>query len=127
MTSIRAPFRFLVLAGGLFLSPAIALSEDNQPPDQKGAASGAPTTTVTEDERTAAKAIFGAQCGWCHGNFGMTADKGPALAGTQMTEHEVQERIRNGKSGYMPSFRKFLDDDQIALMAKYVKSLKPEN
>jgi mono/diheme cytochrome c family protein len=39
----------------------------------------------------------------------------------------VQERIRNGTSGYMPSFRKFLNDDQIALMAKYIKSLKPED
>jgi mono/diheme cytochrome c family protein len=126
MTFIRAPFRFLVLAGGLLFSPALALSADNQPPDQKSAAGDAPAS-VTEEERTAAKAIFGAQCGWCHGNFGMTADKGPALAGTQMTEHEVQERIRNGKSGYMPSFRKFLNDDQIALMAKYIKSLKPED
>jgi mono/diheme cytochrome c family protein len=126
MTSMRTQLRFLVLSGGLLLSPALALSADNQPADQKSAAGDA-LTTITEDERTAAKAIFGAQCGWCHGNFGMTADKGPALAGTQMTEHEVQERIRNGKSGYMPSFRKFLDDDQIALMAKYVKSLKPEN
>jgi len=126
MTSIRAPFRFLVLAGGLLFSPALALSADNQPPDQKSGAGDAPAS-VTEEERTAAKAIFGAQCGWCHGNFGMTADKGPALAGTQMTEHEVQERIRNGKSGYMPSFRKFLNDDQIALMAKYIKSLKPQD
>jgi mono/diheme cytochrome c family protein len=39
----------------------------------------------------------------------------------------VQERIRGGKSGYMPSFRKFLNDDQIALMARYIKSLKPED
>ncbi len=42
-----------------------------------------------------------------------------------MTEHQVEERIRNGKPGYMPSFRKSLDDGQIALMAKYIKSLKP--
>ena len=57
----------------------------------------------------------------------MTADKAPGLAGTQMTEHEVEERIRNGKPGYMPSFHRFLNDQQIALMAKYIKSLKPEN
>ena len=42
-----------------------------------------------------------------------------------MTEHQVEERIRNGKPGYMPSFRKSLNDGQIALMAKYIKSLKP--
>ncbi len=126
MMSIRAPLPLLILAGGLLFSPALAISAENQPPDQKPAASDAPAS-VTEEETTAAKTIFAAQCGWCHGNFGMTADKGPRLAGTQMTEHEVQERIRNGKSGYMPSFRKFLNDDQIALMAKYIKSLKPED
>ena len=57
----------------------------------------------------------------------MQAGKGPRLAGTKMTEHQVEERIRNGKPGYMPSFRKALDDGQIALMAKYIKSLKPQD
>ena len=125
MTSIRAPLPLLVLAGGLLFGPAGALSAENQPPDQKAAANEAPAS-ITEAEKTTAKTIFAAQCAWCHGSYGMTADKGPRLAGTQMTEHEVQERIRNGKSGYMPSFRKFLNDDQIALMAKYIKSLKPQ-
>jgi mono/diheme cytochrome c family protein len=55
----------------------------------------------------------------------MTADKGPKLAGTAMTEHEVEERIRHGKPGYMPAFHRFLNEQQIALMAKYIKSLKP--
>jgi mono/diheme cytochrome c family protein len=57
----------------------------------------------------------------------MKADRGPQLAGTQMTEQQVEERIHNGKPGYMPSFKRFLNDQQIALMAKYIKSLKPEN
>jgi mono/diheme cytochrome c family protein len=126
MTSIRLQLPLLVLAGGLLFAPALAISAENPPPDQKAAASEAPAS-VTEAETTAAKTIFAAQCAWCHGNYGMTADKGPRLAGTQMTEHEVQERVRNGKSGYMPSFRKFLNDDQIGLMAKYIKSLKPED
>jgi mono/diheme cytochrome c family protein len=124
MTPLRAPLPLLVLAGGLLFGPALAISAENQPPDHKTAASEVPAS-VTEAETTAAKTIFAAQCAWCHGNYGMTADKGPRLAGTQMTEHEVQERIRNGKSGYMPSFHKFLNDDQIALRAKYIKSLKP--
>ncbi len=57
----------------------------------------------------------------------MKAGKAPRLAGTQMTEHEVEQRIRNGKPGYMPPFHRSLSDQQIALMAKYIKSLKPEN
>jgi mono/diheme cytochrome c family protein len=83
-----------------------------------------PAEAISEAENREAKIIFAGQCSWCHGNFGMTADKAPRLAGTQMTRQQVEERIRNGKEGLMPSFRKFLDDEQIALMARYIKSLK---
>jgi mono/diheme cytochrome c family protein len=83
--------------------------------------------TITEAETSAAKGIFAAQCGWCHGSYGMTADKAPRLAGTQMTQQQVEQRIRDGKKDYMPSFRKFLTDEQITLMARYIKSLKPES
>jgi mono/diheme cytochrome c family protein len=81
---------------------------------------------LSEAENREAKMIFAGQCSWCHCSYGMTADKGPRLAGTQMTRQQVEERIRNGKQGLMPSFRKFLDDEQIALMARYIKSLKPK-
>jgi mono/diheme cytochrome c family protein len=73
------------------------------------------------------KQIFATQCSWCHGAWGMQPDKGPRLAGTQMTEQQVEERIRNGKQGYMPAFRKTLSDEEIETMAKYIKSLKPED
>ena len=56
------------------------------------------------------KKLFANNCSWCHGAYGMTADKGPRLAGTKMTEEEVRERIRHGKEGYMPSFAKVLTD-----------------
>lgn len=72
------------------------------------------------------KQIFAAQCSWCHGAWGMKPDKGPQLAGTKMTEQQVEERIRDGKQGYMPAFRKTLSDEEIETMAKYIKSLKPE-
>ena len=126
MTSNRLRLMLLVLACGTLLGPRFAGSAENQPSEQQVAASAA-TPKVTDQEKTEAKAIFAAQCGWCHGAFGMAPDKGPRLAGTKMTEQEVEERIRNGKPGYMPSFRRFLNDQQIALMAKYIKSLKPEN
>jgi len=73
------------------------------------------------------KQIFATQCSWCHGAWGMKADKGPRLAGTQMTEQQVEDRIRNGKQGYMPAFRKMLSEEEIETMAKYIKSLKPED
>ena len=126
MTKFRSPIRLLVVACGISLSPGLAGLAQNQTTEQKTAAN-AVSGSITEAEKTTAKTIFAAQCAWCHGNYGMTADKGPRLAGTQMTEQEVQKRIHDGKSGYMPSFRQFLDDQQIALMAKYIKSLKPED
>ena len=124
MTSIRVRLALPVLVCAVLSAPCLAGSADNPPPEQKPAADAA-SPAVTEAEATEAKQIFAAQCGWCHGSYGMTADKGPKLAGTAMTEHEVEERIRHGKSGYMPAFHHFLNDQQIALMAKYIKSLKP--
>jgi mono/diheme cytochrome c family protein len=127
MTSIRLPLSLLVLAGGLLLGPDLAGSAENPPGGELQNAANAAPVTVTDAETNEAKAIFAGQCGWCHGSYGMTADKGPRLAGTEMTDQEVRNRIHNGKPGYMPSFSKFLNDQQIALMAKYIKSLKPEN
>jgi mono/diheme cytochrome c family protein len=114
------------VACGVLVGPCLGASADDQAPAQS-ATSDAAAHGVTDAEKSEAKAIFAGQCGWCHGSYGMTPDKGPRLAGTQMTDKEVQERIRNGKPGYMPSFRKFLNDDQIALMAKYIKSLEPQD
>jgi mono/diheme cytochrome c family protein len=112
--------RALIAACGLLLLQVNAGVADDAPPPAP-----AKPVTITEQQVTDAKAIFANQCGWCHGDYGMKPDKGPRLAGTQMSEPQVEQRIRNGKPGYMPSFRKFLSDDQIALMAHYVKSLEP--
>jgi mono/diheme cytochrome c family protein len=121
MKMFRAPIGPLLVACGLLLAQWPVAAADDPSRTEPGTASvAAPDTQQTAD----AKAIFGAQCGWCHGDFGMKPDKGPRLAGTQMSEKQVEERIRNGKPGYMPSFRKFLNDDQIALMARYIKSLE---
>jgi mono/diheme cytochrome c family protein len=124
MKMLRAPTWPLLVAFGLALALGAAGAADNSPPTVPAntTADGADTQQTTD-----AKAIFAAQCGWCHGDYGMKPDKGPRLAGTQMTEKQVEERIRNGKPGYMPSFRKFLNDGQIALMAKYIKSLEPQD
>jgi mono/diheme cytochrome c family protein len=119
MNMFPAPIRWMLAMSILLVPSGLALADDSAPT----AANSAP---VTEQQKTEARAIFAQQCSWCHGSYGMTADKGPRLAGTQMTEKQVEERIRNGKPGYMPSFRKFLNDDQIALMAHYIKSLQPE-
>jgi mono/diheme cytochrome c family protein len=121
---LRAPIWPLLAALSLCSAqwPAEAADDPPQP-----APANATAESVDTQQATDAKAIFGAQCGWCHGDYGMQAAKGPRLAGTMMTEPQVEQRIRNGKPGYMPSFRKALDDGQIALLAKYIKSLKPQD
>jgi mono/diheme cytochrome c family protein len=121
---LRGPIWPLLAAFGLCLAHSPARAGDDAPQAVTGntAAEGVDTQQTTD-----AKAIFGAQCGWCHGDYGMQAAKGPRLAGTMMTEPQVEQRIRNGKPGYMPSFRKALDDGQIAMLAKYIKSLKPQD
>jgi mono/diheme cytochrome c family protein len=121
MTSTGVRVLMLCVVCGLLLEPRLAATAE----DQSSAAANGASQGITDAEKTEAKAIFAAQCSWCHGSYGMAPDKGPRLAGTQMTEREVQERIRDGKPGFMPSFHRFLDDEQIALMAKYIKSLVP--
>ena len=107
---------FAVIVGaGAALAALPALAAENSSPGEPAEIS------VTE-----IKQLFAGQCSWCHGAYGMKADKGPQLAGTQMTEKQVFDRIKNGKSGLMPSFKKALSDEQITAFAKYIKSLKPE-
>ena len=71
------------------------------------------------------KQLFAGQCSWCHGAYGMKAAKGPQLAGTQLSEKQVFDIIKNGKSGLMPNFKKALNDEEIAAISNYIKALKP--
>lgn len=75
---------------------------------------------------TVIKQLFAEQCSWCHGAYEMKAAKGPQLAGTQMAEKPVFDLIKNGQSGFMPSFKKALSDRQIAAISEYIKILKSE-
>jgi mono/diheme cytochrome c family protein len=125
MDGLRAACWALALACAILAGVDLAHIAEAQDTGKSGTNPAPPT--ITDAERDEAKGLFAAQCAWCHGDYGMKADRGPRLAGTQMTEQEVEERIRNGKAGYMPSFKRFLNDQQIALMAKYIKSLKVEN
>ena len=112
----RAPLWALAVGSGLLLTFAILAAEpETQPPPSSA------------ERKVNVKKLFAMNCSWCHGAYGMEAEKGPRLAGTQMTEDQVRERIRNGKEGYMPPFGKVLSEEEIAAFAKYIKSLKPED
>lgn len=90
------------------------------------AADEAPAAPATEISVAEVKQLFAAQCSWCHGAYGMKAAKGPQLAGTQLTEKQVIDVIKNGRTGMMPGFKKNFSEEQITAMAKYIKALKPE-
>src|SRR5206468_3015097 len=102
----RSRARLSVVGCLMLLAPAFAGAAETQSTEENTAA-GTAGPGISEAEKSEAKLIFAGQCGWCHGSNGMTADKGPRLAGTQMTQHQVEQRIRDGKEGLMPSFRKF--------------------
>ena len=70
------------------------------------------------------KKLFAAQCAWCHADYGLKPGKAPQLAGTKMTEKQVADRIRNGKTDAMPGFRRTLTEEQIQAFAQYIKGLK---
>ena len=115
MTSSRVSLVLLVTACCVLLAPRIARAAENE------------SATITNQERAEARELVASHCGSCHADYGMKAGKGPQLAGTQMTEREVEQRIHDGEPGYMPPFKLLLNQDQVKLLAKYVKSLKPEN
>ena len=70
-----------------------------------------------------AETLFATTCGWCHAEGGREAGKGPKLAGTQRSDEFIVNRIKNGKPGQMPGFAATLNDQQIAMILAYIRSL----
>src|SRR5580704_12154601 len=71
---------------------------------------------------------FVARCSGCHGTDG----RGISSAGTpnftnrdfqaKLSEQQIADTIRNGKSGRMPAFGKELSNEQISALATYIRS-----
>lgn len=121
----RAVVLTLCLVGPL--RPAGAAADPAQTPaalpQSPGGEAGVSKPEIPEPEINVKK-LFAAQCGWCHADYGMKAGKAVQLAGTSMTEKQVYDRIRNGKTDAMPAFRKTLTDEQIQAFTTYIKGLK---
>ena len=77
------------------------------------------------EELKQVKKLFASYCSWCHGNYGLVADKAPVMAGTLKTAQQVHDQLHNGKDGYMPAFKDDMTEDQIWLFVRYVKTLTP--
>ena len=73
-----------------------------------------------------AHALFASTCGFCHGDGGRSAGKGPQLMDTQRSDEFLRDRIKNGKEGAMPAFGEMLSDADVDAIIKYIRELKPE-
>jgi mono/diheme cytochrome c family protein len=71
--------------------------------------------------------LFANTCGWCHSDGGRAAGKGPQLMGTALTDGEIVYRIKNGKTGQMPSFGTSFSEGQLKAIVVYIRALKPDN
>ena len=65
-------------------------------------------------------------CGFCHENYGRKAGKGPQLMGTDKTDEQIFNRIKNGKPGRMAAFGGNFTDDQIRQIVAFIRNLKPD-
>jgi mono/diheme cytochrome c family protein len=99
------------------------MSSTPQPPAGVVAGAGQP---VTAPEAFEVKTLFATTCGWCHSNGGRAAGRGPKLMDTTRTDAEIVMRIRNGKTGAMPSFGAAFNEEQIQAIVHYIRSLKSE-
>lgn len=64
-------------------------------------------------------------CGFCHEDYGRHAGKGPKLMDSERTDEYLANRIKNGLPGRMAAFSSMYSDDQIRLIVKFIRSLKP--
>jgi mono/diheme cytochrome c family protein len=117
-------FRSTLLAACVALagwSGTLALAAENAPaPSEpaKDAPAGAPAFSV--------KNTFRNICGFCHENYGRKAGKGPQLMGTQLTDQQIFDRIKNGKPGRMAAFGGNFTDDQIRQIVAFIRGLRPD-
>ena len=72
--------------------------------------------------------LFAERCSGCHGadGHGITAAGTPNFTRrdfqTRLTDQQIADTIRHGKSNRMPAFGSQLDDQQIAALTAYVRS-----
>ena len=90
-----------------------------------GAGSRAADTPPAQPEFNV-KNTFRNICGFCHENYGRKAGKGPQLMGTQLTDEQIFNRIKNGKPGRMAAFGGNFTDDQIHQIVTFIRALRPD-
>ena len=72
------------------------------------------------------KSTFRNICGFCHGDYGRHASKGPQLMNSERTDEFLFNRIKMGMPGRMAAFGSAFNDDQIGQIVKFIRNLKPD-
>lgn len=106
--------RILALVVALTLAAGPAHGQDRSP------APAAPA------DPAAGQQIFTNVCGFCHQDGGRVAGRGPKLAGTELTDDYILNRIRTGKEGAMPAFGGMFTEAQLRSLVVYIRSLKDD-
>lgn len=72
------------------------------------------------------KSTFRNICGFCHGDYGRHASKGPQLMNSERTDEFLFNRIKMGMPGRMAAFGSAFNDEQIGQIVKFIRNLKPD-
>lgn len=86
----------------------------------------APRGEARADHRDIEK-LFATSCGWCHQGGGRKAGKGPQLMHSKRDDTYLKNRIKKGRRGRMPAFRKALTEKDIDEIIVYIRALEPES
>ena len=125
---IKRSMLALVLAGGM--AAASAQNVNNATTGKADDTSGAGGQSAIDEAAAAAaevydkdvKQVFAGNCSWCHQGYGTRDGDGPKLSGTALSEEQVAEVIRKGKTP-MPGYASKLKDEQIRALARFIKAL----
>jgi mono/diheme cytochrome c family protein len=125
----RAIFVSLILVA--FATPT-AMAADG--PMSSGYKGNMPAADIPAEKPPAADAkgpldvrrLFAGTCGWCHSDGGRAAGKGPKLMGTPLTDAEIANRIKMGKTGAMPAFGSAFNNEEIQAIVAYIRGLRED-
>jgi mono/diheme cytochrome c family protein len=115
-----------------FLSQVAAAAEMNGPmssgkkPEEPAVAAPEKQPAMDAAPPLDVKKLFAGTCGWCHSGGGRVAGKGPKLMGTTLTDSEIVQRIKVGKTGAMPAFGSAFTDVELHAIVKYIRELREE-
>ena len=88
------------------------------------ASSSEPIAVVTSPELVAqGHELFEMSCSECHGDDAH-GDEGPDLHNLSISNARIAATIKKGVKGQMPTFAKKFDDQQVAILVGYLRSLR---